>query len=325
MRLYEKILIGLVLLLFGIQLLPDYTGKGALFGLGTWLLALSYLIGGYWLLNSKDNKKYFIPIVAGLAFATSISVLPFTIRISKESIFEILPLLNAGLFLGLGIYLLIKRNSKDIVRYHKSIFIRSAIILTVVGFFSYTPVSFKPYRYILIALNNGNDYLVSNMKMFNYTEEFEDALKRGDCERAIDNAKKANEAGKKWLGISTEEENNSRQVEDAIKMQASDSTKPSPELNNLLNNFSSQSQLSKISGTYSNLYKAYKCKADEYYKKSDYEQALSYYLKADKSLNACDHNSEYWDIEQAYSLNLIALCYKNSTIMNMLIPFLRKQ
>jgi tetratricopeptide (TPR) repeat protein len=310
LRLYEKILIGIVLLLFGLQLLPDFTGKGAFFGLATWLLALSYLIGGYWLLNPKDNRKHFIPIIAGLAFATSLSVLPFTIRIRKETVFEILPLLNVGLFLGLGIYLLIKRNAKDIVKYHKSIFIRSAIILTVVGFFSYTPASFKPYRYILIGLNNGNDYLIGNMQMFNYTEEFEDALERGDCERAIDNAKKANEAGKAWLGISTVEEDNSKEVEDAIKKLESDSTKLPSELNNLLNNFSNQSQLWKISGTFSNLYKAYKCKADEYYENSDYEQALNFYSKADKALNACDHNSEYWDVEQAYSLNLIALCYK---------------
>jgi tetratricopeptide (TPR) repeat protein len=281
MRLYEKILIGLVLLLFGTQLLPDFTGKGVLFGLATGLLALSYLIGGYWLLNPKDNRKYFIPIVAGLAFATSLSTLPFTIRISKETVFEILPLLNVGLFLGLGIYLLIKLNAKNIVKNYKGVFIRSATILTVVGFFSYTPVSFKPYRYILIALNNGNDYLIENMQMFNYKEESEDALESGDCERAIKSAEKANEAGKAWLGISTVEDDNSQ-----------------------------KSELWKISGTFSNLYKAYKCKADEHYENNDYEKALSYYLKADKALNACDHNSEYWDIEQAYSLNLIALCYK---------------
>lgn len=292
------------------QLLPDFTGKAALFGLAIWVLALSYLIGGYWLLNPKDNKKYFIPIVAGVAFATSLSVLPFTIRVRKESIFEILPLLNAGLFLGLAIYIIIRRNAENVVKLQKGVFIRSAIILTVVGFFSYTPVSFKPYRYILIALNNGNDYLVDNIQMFNYTEEFEDALESGDCERAIDNAEKANEAGKAWLGISSEENDNSKQVEDAIKILESDSTKLPPELNNLLQNFSSQSQLWKISGTFSNLYKAYKCKADEYYENNDYKQALNYYLKADKVLNACDHNSTYWDVEQAYSLNLIALCYK---------------
>lgn len=294
----------------GIQLLPDFTGKAALFALTTWLLALSYLIGGYWLFNPKDNKKYFIPIVAGLVFAVSLSVLPFTIRIRTETVFEILPLLNVGLFLGLGIYQLIKRKAKDVVKNYKGVFIRSAIILTIVGFFSFTPVSFKPYRYVLIALNNGNDNLVGNMQMFNYTEEFEDALENGDCERAIDNAKKANEAGKAWLGISTAEDDNSKQVESTLKMLDSDSSKLLPEVNNLLQNFSSQSELWKISGTFSNLYKAYKCKADIYYDNNEYEQALNYYLKADKALNTCDYNSDYWDVEKAFSLNLIALCYK---------------
>jgi hypothetical protein len=280
LRLYEKILIGLVFLLFGTQLFSKFTWKEAFLGLAIWFLALSYLIGGYWLLNSKDNKKYFIPIFAGLAFATSLFVLPFTIRIRNETVFEILPLLNAGFFVGLFIYLLFRRNSKDIVIKFKGVLIRSAILLSVVGFFSYMPISFKPYRDAIIALNNDNIYIVGNMQMFNYTEEFKKALEIGDCNRAVKSAEKANEAGKVWLGISMEEK-------DSL----------------------SQSLFWKISGTFSNLYRAYKCKADGYYENNDYEQALNYYLKADKALNACDHNSEYWEVEKAFSLNIIALCY----------------
>lgn len=302
-------MISIVALFFGVQLLPFSAGKETLFGLAIWLLALSYLFGAYWLLNPTDNKRYFIPIIAGVAFATSLSVLPFTIRVNTNTIFKILPLMNAGLFLGLSIFLFIKRNEKDIVYNYKDILIRSAVILTVVGFFSYAPVSFKPYRYILSALNNNNEKLVANIRMLDFTAECEDALKSGNCELAITNAEKAIEEGKTWLGISKSEYEDSQRDETTLE---SDPTNPTPpDLNNIPENSPIKSKLKRISGTFSNLYLAYKCKADIYYKNNEYEEALPYFLKADKALNACDHNYENWYLEQAYSLNKIALCYKN--------------
>lgn len=301
MKLYEKILIGIVLWLFGIQFLPDFPGKLVVFSLATWLLAFSYLIGGFLLLNPKDTIKNNIPIIAGLVFGTSLFVLPLTIRIHRGLVFELLPLLNAVLFLGLGIYLFIKRKKKNKVKQYKGIFIRSAIILVVVGFFSFTPVSFKPYRSILITINKGDDNLVNNMQMFNYMSEFEDALKIGDCDRAIEYAKKSNEAGLVWLGISSVEEE---------KILDSDSNELLPEHINLNDDDSKQNRLLDISGTFSNLYRAYKCKADEYYNNGMYEQALNYYLEADKALNSSDHYYEAWEVEKAYSLNQMALSYK---------------
>ncbi len=310
LRLYEKILIGLVLILFGVQLLPWFTGKVALFRLATLILSLSYLLGGYWLLNASDTKKYFIPIVAGIAFATSLSTLSFTITMRKETILKMLPLLNAGLFLGLGTYMFTKRKVKDIVKNYKGVFIRSTILLTVVGFFSYTPISVKPYRYISIALNNGSFYRISNIQMFNYMDEFYDAMENGDCERAIDNAEKANQAGIDWLGISMVEDDNSQLVESGQQLFDSVSTSQTQEVPNTLQDSSKLSVIWKIEGTFTSLYKAYNCKADIYYENRQYELALNYYWKADKALNICDQISEYWEIEKAYSLNKIALCYK---------------
>ncbi len=285
MRIYEKILVGLVVLFFGLLFFPDFTGMAELFPFVTLILGLSYLFGGYWLLNLKKNtdgnKHYFLMIFAGVAFATSLYVLPYRIRILTDPIYKILPLINAGLFLGLSTYLLIKRNEIGI---YKGIFIRSAIILAVVGFFAYSPGTFVPYRYVLIALNtNGYEELVSNLQMFGYIDEYEDAMDNGDCVLAIEYAEKANEAGLAWLGIPTQKD---MRVEAAY-----------------------QNRLSYISGTYSFLYRAYKCKADEYFNNDIYEKAVIYYIKADKALNACDQKYETWNDELAYSLNKIAICY----------------
>lgn len=310
MKLYEKIVLGLVLFLFVAQLLPDFFGKSAFFALTIWWLSLSYLCAGYWLLNSKDIKKSAIPIIAGISFATSLFTLPFTIRIRFEPIFDILPLFNIVLFVGLGLYLLIKPKSKGLNQNYKRIFIRSAIILIVTGFFSYTPASFTPYHTILIALNNGNDKLISNIEMHDYMLEFEDAYKNGDCDRAIENAIKCKDAGLVWLGIPSVEDDISPQVEDSIEMLKSDSIYLSSEADDVRKNYSAHSQLWKISGAFCNLYNAYRCKGNEYFNSYDYENALHYYIKADKELNARGDSLKYWEAEEALSLNQIAVCYK---------------
>ncbi len=311
MRLYEKILAGIVLILFAAQLIPNFPAKELLFFLSICILALSYLIGGFWLLNPKNRKKYFIPIAAGLAFASSLLVLPFTVNINRDAAFEILPLLNAALFFSLGIYLLVKRNDSMIVERYRGIFIRSAVILLVVGFFSYLPISSEIYRNVLIAMNSGNKHTVSNVLMFDYKEEFEHAMENGNCDRAIIYAEKANEAGKRWLDISSEEEEHAMDLETTFRMLSEDSSiNLSPEIEGKIEAAQYHTDLYPISGTYTSLYRAYKCKADEYYGSHEYEQALHYYLKADKALNACNHNSEYWEMEQAHSLNHIGLCHQ---------------
>ena len=282
MKVYEKILIGIFLLLLGIRpFLSDHYIIFAFFFLFISLWAISYLIGGYWLFNPKENKSCLIPIVAGITFATSLFTLPFTMSLYTKDLFflKILPLLNIVFFIVISIYLISKRKQKTDNSFLKNIFIRSLVIMIITCFFSYTPFSFKPYRYVLIALNYGDKPFVNNMQAFNYMDKFEKAIKSGDCERAIEFAEKANEAGKRWLGISSEEINDSH-----------------------------QNELWKTSGTFSNLYWAYKCKADIYYDKNEYEQALIYYIKADKALNAC-HHFKCWE-EQANSLNKIALCYQ---------------
>ncbi|MFT2010204.1 tetratricopeptide repeat protein [Pontibacter sp. 13R65] len=305
LKLPEKILIGLALLTFGLQLLPGFTGKAALLSLSIWALAVSYLFGGYWLLKSDSNEKDLVPILAGVALATSLATLPFTIRLRQETIFAVLPILNATLFIVLGLYLFINRKSPAAVRSYKGIFIRSAIILLIVGFFSYAPVSFKPYRHILIALNNGDEYLVSNLQMFNYTDQFEEALENGDCDAAVEHALMAVQAGKAWLGIDTDDQRNALSLGDSLnspRLYAAESPQEQ--------DYPGHDQLWKISRAFTNLYEAYTCKADAHFQRKEYEQALQYYQSANKALNSVDHESEYWKLERAFSFNQLGLSYK---------------
>ncbi|ARV05296.1 hypothetical protein BTO04_00680 [Polaribacter sp. SA4-10] len=293
MKKYEKI----ILIIFGVALalqLLAFPGKSALLALTTWGLSASYLIGGYWLFGTKENKRIAISIIAGIAFSSSLFNLPFLIWVNKESYYYFLPIANGLLFLFLLGYLFLQRKSETNLRNIKLIFIRSLIVLIVTSFFTYTPISFKPYRAILYSLNNGRDYIQANLRMFDYTEECEDALEKGECDRAIQFALQANDAGKTWLGVPLESQNDSLNIDG----------------DNIVQDYSNESQLWQISGTFSNLYKAYKCKADEHYENKQYEQALNYYIKSDVGLTNYERKSEYWKIEQTYSKNRLALCYK---------------
>lgn len=282
MKKYEKILTITILVLFGLQLSPNFSGKSGLFTLGIWLLALSYLIGGYWLFNPKEHKKYFLPIVAGIAFAASIIALPFVIRVRLENVYYFFPIINGLLCIGLVIFLILNRKTGKITSSTKNIFRRSVILLIISSFFTYTPIhSFKPFRHILMALNRGDEYLVNNLLMFDYAEEYETALDKGDCDRAIEFALKANKSGKIWLGI--EDENKQTDI--------------------------APGELDAINGSYISLYKAYRCKANTERKNKRFNDALLNYKIAHAYLIACNYDSKYWEKEKSWSLNNIAYCY----------------
>ncbi len=310
MRRYEKIILIIFAVTLVLQLI-DVSGSSELFPLSTWLLTLSYLIGGYWLFYTKENLRIALSITSGIALSTSLFFLPYLVWLNKEYYYNFFPIPNGVLFIALGIYLFLNRKSETNHQNIKSIFIRSLIILIVASFFTYTPISFKPYRKILYVLNNGRDNLQNNLLMFDYVEECADALKNGDCDRAIEYGLKANKAGKLWLGIEDEAASNTDKVNDVLDGLQNDSTKLPANISNLLKSFSNESDLWKISGTYSNLYKAYQCKAGAEYDNNKFEDALINYNIAHNYLTACDHNSKYWDEEKSWSLNNIAFCYKN--------------
>jgi tetratricopeptide (TPR) repeat protein len=284
MKLYEKILLGIVVVLFGLQFFP-ITGSGGLIALAMWLLAASYAIGGYKIFKPIEKITLVFSIIAGICFATSLVVIPYAIRLNQNLVIKILPTFNSVFFIIACLYIFLNKKSiQGILPHLKSLLIRSAIILIITSFFCYCPVSFKPYRKIMIAMNQGHPDLISNLEMFDYGAIFESALKNKDCDAAIEAIEKARQAGESWLGI-IHLPDGSLSKEDS-------------------------SRLWQIGGVYTKMYEAYKCKADFYYAEERYKDALAMYLKADPYLYVDSLQTTYWEIEKSYSTNCIALCHK---------------
>jgi Tfp pilus assembly protein PilF len=305
MKRYEKIIILVFVYIFGLQFF-DFTGKRLVFLLSAALLALSYLIGGFWILNTRKPKRFALPILAGIAFSTSVYFLPFSIWLNKKNYYDFLPIANGILFFLLGTYLLFKRKSTNVSQDYQFIFLRSFVILLLSSFFTYTPISFKPFRQIVYYLNSGYNDLQNNILIFDYIEISEEAKALGDCDKAIEYGLKANAAGKIWLGIYSK----NKEGRETFMPAENTSGRLSTAQDTLNESYTNQGQLWKISGTYTNLYEAYKCKADGFYERDQFNEALYNYQIAHKFLIATDHQADNWEEDEAWSLNNVAFCYK---------------
>ncbi|MEQ1733840.1 MAG: tetratricopeptide repeat protein [Bacteroidia bacterium] len=278
MKLYEKIILILVAISFAISFLKVSDADVYLM-MAISLLSLSYLICSYWLFNTGSIKKIVLPVLSGFLLCISIFSLTQLIYLNREDAFLILPITNVILFIYLSVYLIVKRKSKTDLKDVKLIFARSLITLVVSSFFAYTPITFKPYRKIVYALNNDNYDIQCNLLMFDYTEQFDEAIKQGNCDKAIEYALVANTMGKIWLGIESNNDSNIVRWE--------------------------------IGGTYNNIYDAYKCKAWAAYNNNNFEEALINYKIAYRYLTTNETTSNYWKKEKSRALSSIAFCYKN--------------
>ena len=202
MKKYEKIILVLTAGAFCLQILP-FEDIWIPFRVITYVLVLSYFFGGIWLFNSNwKDKKILLPIIAGIALGISIFPLPPVLQWYNNNMFYFYPIPNAILCISLMFYVIIKRKTNKITIDTKRIFKRSVIILIICSFFVYTPKeTFVPYRMLLKALNSQNYLLINNILMIEYREKSEKALGKGDCDKAIEYALKANESGKIWLGL----------------------------------------------------------------------------------------------------------------------------
>ncbi|MFY0605239.1 MAG: tetratricopeptide repeat protein [Cyclobacteriaceae bacterium] len=117
--------------------------------------------------------------------------------------------------------------------------------------------------------------------MFDYWQKAEKQLEVGDCEKAIEYSIQSFNEGLKWLWI----DNDSLTEKDVKK-------------------------LWNIQATYTNIHKAYECKADKLYDLKNYSEALYYQFKADSFLNLNPvAKNDYWKAERADSKNNIGIYY----------------
>ena len=274
---YEKVLLLLLLLFLGLSI-TTISGGNALFFLGLWVLAISYLFGSYWLFN-RETVAVPIKIAAGAAFATAIISFDYTSGVGQNIIYKLLPAINGVFCIGLGSYLLFHHGEMAFSAL-RGLWLRSVVLLGISAFFAYCPMEFWPYRKALIMLNHGQEKIVSNLRMFDYREEYDAAMDREDYAGAVADGQKALKMGKLWLG------------EDSVKSRW------------------------KISGAFTNLYKAYEGLGDIAYNQRRYSQALRAYQAGNTFLVTGDHRENgvkqvdaYWEEEKAWSLNNMAFCY----------------
>src|SRR5690554_6107168 len=309
MKLYEKIIVVLTVIAFLIQLLPNFPDKIVVLGFMTTILSFSYFFGGFWLFNSKQDRKYFLPIAAGIALFFPIVIFPFIIELELIHSSYVYSIFNGILFMGVAIYLLRNRKTGKARKETKAIFIRSSIVLFVSLFFIYTPISFKPYASMLMAINSENERLINNIKMHDYMVECKAALANKDCDKAIEYGLKANKAGRIWLGMYDEATGEIGENYELLKDFLFDSIRVNSEENK--EGFvwiENKEYLFPIGSTYVHLYKAYRCRAGKEYYNGQYDKALQSYKLAYTYLTGVSE-SKYWKIEEAFALSNIARSY----------------
>ena len=260
----------------------DYAGGAGFFILATFALSVYYLVGAFKIFEPKDNSPLIIPILAGVALATSLITIPFSIYLRNWDWLQILPFINivfTSFLVGLiGLRLIRKAKIESNL---KSILLRIAIVFVITCFFAFRLTGNSFYRNTIIFLNAGNDDLISNMRAFDLGERTAEQLEIGNCDKAIELALQSFSEGLNWLWID----------EDSLTEK-------------------DVNRLWKIQATYTNVYRAYDCKAEKLYDSKIYRGALHYQLKADSFLNINPTaKNDWWRNERADSKNKVGLCY----------------
>jgi hypothetical protein len=119
--------------------------------------------------------------------------------------------------------------------------VRATLLFGVGAFFAYCPITVSGYRSILLVLNRGDALLTSNLRMYGYIQQSEQALAADACAQAVSSGHQAYAAGNQWLDAD------------------------------------SLADRWRISGTCSNLFEAYTCQGDAAYNYRRYAQALRSY------------------------------------------------
>ena len=247
---YEKAVLSFLPLSLALKI-TFVAGGNALFLLGLLVLGFSYLVGSYWLFYRQPVSTS-VKIIAGVAFATAIISFFYTSRVDAGAFYKGLAVINGIFCLGLVSYALLKRRETGFIIPY-GLLLRSSLLLLVSGFFAYCSISFSPYRKALILLNQGRESIVSNLRMFDYREDYDTAMNQEDYSSAVVYGRQALAMGKRWLG------------EDSVKLRW------------------------RISGTYSNLYTAYKRLGDAEYNRRHYQTALQAYRAGNAFLVTGDH------------------------------------
>ncbi len=293
------------------QLLPDHVVSKVYLSLAAFgFLALFYLIGSYWLFNPHQNRRLFIPITAGIAFSTSLSTLPFNIRLNELDLYFYLPFLNLLFLAGLASFYVYKRKNNPFKRFDKPILVRAILIGMVTSFFAYSPSDFQPYHQAIMILNKDIFRVKGEQTMNYYQNKFEEAYDKDQCDKALEYAGKANTGGKIMVSsIQNSSYHNQQVLDTALKAIGNDTIAVPTRIKHLPDHLPAEN-FKTIGGIFEDLYFAYRCKAKALYKKKLYSKSLKFHKRAYDGIQAWDPQNDYWKVKRAYALNGMANNYE---------------
>lgn len=312
MKKYEKFLVRFIASVFAIYILfPIAHITSVIFTLTVWLLAISYLFGGYWLFNTDKNEKTILSIVAGIVFLFGIFPIPLAIQLEFFNDPPLFPLLTGLLALGLAVYIFWNRKNNKVSKDILFIFYRACVISVISFSFLYTPMSFKPFRTLLFALNKGDTPKTKYLFMIDYSYAFIEALGNNDCDAAIQFAIQSNQYGKQIIDINETEKLNIQNRDDLFFQLLNNKTAElSSDIERMIDEYEGEESLYNIGRTYAHLYEAYACKANSEFNIHNYKEALTSYITAYKYLTAVSIKQGDWKDKVTDALNDIATCYE---------------
>ena len=261
--------------------------------------------------NTQKEKQTYLPLCAGILYSLAVITLPSAVQLQALDIYTYFPIPTILFTIGLGIYLLLYRKTAKITVDTRYIFYRGFVLSAVCSFFLYTPETYRPYRKLLIQLNEGNEFLTNNLLMMDYTHESDAALEENNCDVAIAYALKANAHARKLIKKTEVEELNYQTRAFIINELLQENVEAiSPESMKTLLQYEGEEHLYPISRTYSTLCSAYYCKGEKLYTEKQYTKALSNYLAAYSNLTTTPIKSVYWQEQKSDLLNMIGHCYR---------------
>ena len=308
---FEKVLLGFIMFGLFAALIPSFFQGTGILSFFICVLGWFYTISGYWLFKETHLSK-FQSTCLGLIFGISLYVLSERIDLILHSYLIILFIPHVILILILGIQIFKYRHQINIISKSKFIYKRAFVIFGFTSFFLFMPISFKPYRKIVMFLNEGNTLRKANLTMYDHKLSFDEAYKKGNCNKAIYHAEKSNRNGLKWIGINSIDKYNEEKKKSKF---------PFGDLKNshLLEESEIQriaitenrwpDRLDPIGGTFEALFEAYMCEANNLSSIRETEDAISFYKKAYKVTSDFNRNTNYWNIGKVESLSLLAKHY----------------
>lgn len=278
---FEKIYLGV---LAGTTALALVSEAGIVVTLSLYALAVAYGTGGYWLFRLSVTAPVvpsFVRVGVGLVLAAALVQAVNSVRLRHGEYEQATPALLGAVAVGLGAYWFRHRGRAELVAAYRPLFFRTAAVFAGAAFLAYAPIKWSWYRSVALALNAGIPHQTANLRAFDFAQRADEAMENQDCSAGVQFAKRSYALANLWLG------------EDSIR------------------------DRHRINGTYSTLYRAYKCQGDAAFEAKQYEQALRSHLAGHAWLvrgNFHDENDTipypYWREERAWSLNNLGHCYQ---------------